>query len=73
MHLEQLVFQSHVRLRLKTDTSTEDVRQGTTLLSKCIDDRSSGWCQRGLEHVAEDAENGVEVLKVLGGSTVIGG
>jgi hypothetical protein len=71
--LEKLVLQSHVVLRLEPDTGTEDVRESTSLLSKSIDDWSSGRSQWSLEHVAEDAEYAVEVLEILGGSTVVGG
>jgi hypothetical protein len=70
--LEKLVLQSHVVLRLEPDTGTEDVRESTSLLSKSIDDWSSGRSQWSLEHVAEDAEYAVEVLEILGGSTVVG-
>lgn len=66
------MLKSHVGLRLKTDAGTEDVGQSTALLSKCIDNWRSGWSQRSLEHVAEDAENAVEVLVVLSGNTIAG-
>lgn len=46
--LEQLVFQSHVRLRLKADTCTEDVGEGTALLGQSVDDRGARRGQRGL-------------------------
>lgn len=64
------MLEGHVVLRLETNTGAENVGQGTSLLSKCIDNRSSWWGQRSLEHIAEDAENAVEVSKVLGGGTV---
>jgi len=66
------MFQSHVVLRLETDTSTENVDKCTTLLSKSIDDWSSWWSQWGFEHIAEDAKNAMELLK-LSGSSAIGG
>lgn len=72
LYLEQLVLQRHVVLRLETDASTEDVGQGTSLLSKSIDDWGSGGRQWGLEHVAENREDAVEVSEVLGGSTISG-
>ena len=43
--LEQLVLKGHVRLGLKTDTGTEDVRQGPTLLSQGIHYRGPRWSQ----------------------------
>jgi hypothetical protein len=70
--LEQLVLQCHVRLRLQTDTSTEDVSQSTSLLSKGVDDRCSWWSQRSLKHVAKNAKHAVETLVLLRGCTVIG-
>lgn len=65
--LEQLVLQRHVRLRLQPNTSAEDVRQGTSLLGKSIDNRCARRGQRCLQHVAEDAENAVKSLVVLVG------
>jgi hypothetical protein len=70
--LKQLVLQSHVILRLKTNASLEDVDQSTSLLSKSINDRSSRRSQGSLEHEAENAKHAVEVLEILGGSTVAG-
>jgi hypothetical protein len=66
------VLQSHVVLRLETDTGTEDVGQRTSLLSKSVDDWRSRRSQRSLEHVAEDAKHAVEVLEILGCNTVVG-
>jgi hypothetical protein len=60
--LKQLVLKSHVRLRLETNAGTEDVGQGTTLLSEGVDNRGSVRHERGLEHVRQDAENRVEAL-----------
>jgi hypothetical protein len=71
--LEKLVLQSHVVLRLETDTGSEDVGESTSLLSKSVDDWSSGRSQWSLEHVAEDAKHAVEVLEILGGNTAVGG
>jgi hypothetical protein len=62
---KELVLQSHVRLGLKTNTGTENVGQSSTLLGQSIDDRSARWSQGRLEHEAEDAENAVEVAKIL--------
>jgi hypothetical protein len=70
--LEQLVLQSHVSLRFKTDTSTEDISQSTSLFGKGIDNRCSRWSQRSLKHVTENAEHAVEALEVLRGSTICG-
>ena len=71
--LKKLVLQSHIVLRLETDAGTEDVGESTSLLSKSVDDRSSRRGQWSFEHVAEDAEHAMEVLEILGGSTVVGG
>lgn len=65
--LEQLVLESHVGLGLKTDAGTENVGQSSALLGKGVDNRGARRSQGGLEHVAEDAENAVEVLKVTFG------
>lgn len=72
VQLEQLVLQSHVVLGLETNTSTEDINQGTSLLSKSIDDRCSWWGQGSLEHEAENAKHAVEVLEILGGDAISG-
>lgn len=66
------MLQCHVRLRLQTDTSTEDVSESTPLLGKGIDDRCSWWSQRSLKHVAENAKHTVETFVILGGSTIVG-
>ena len=71
--LEQLVLESHVRLGLKTDAGTEDVGQSSALLSQSIDDGSAGRGQGGLEHVAQDAQDAVEVLVLGRGRTISGG
>src|ERR1700677_5007203 len=62
---KQLVLQSHVRLRLKANTCSEDVGESTALLGESIDDRGPGRSQWCLQHVAEDAENTVETLIIL--------
>lgn len=46
--LEQLVFQGHVRLRLKTDARTEDVGESTALLGQSVDDGGAWRGQRRL-------------------------
>jgi len=51
-HLEHLVLKGHVRLRLKTNTGTEDVGQGSALLRQCVDDRSAWRGQGSLEKLA---------------------
>jgi len=70
-YLEELVLKSHVGLWLKANAGTEDVGQGTALLSESVDNWSALWDKRSLKHVGEDAQNGVESLVVLGGGTVI--
>lgn len=69
---EQLVLQSHIILRLKPDAGLEDVDQSASLLSKGINDRSTRRSQGSLKHEAENAKHAVEVLEVLGHSTVAG-
>jgi hypothetical protein len=66
------VLQGHVILGLQTDAGTEDVGQSTALLGKSVDDRSSWRGQGSLKHVAEDAEDAVEVLEILGGNAIVG-
>lgn len=66
------MLKSHVVLGLETNTSTEDVDQSTTLLSKSIDDWGSWWSQWSLKHEAQDGENTVEVLELLGGGAISG-
>lgn len=61
----QLVFQGHVRLRLEANARAEDVGQGAALLGQRVDDGRAGGRQRGLEHVAENAEDAVEALVVV--------
>jgi hypothetical protein len=72
LHLEQLVLQSHVVLRLQANACAEDVGQSTSLLSKSVDNWSSWRSQRSFEHVAENAEHAVKVLEILGSSAIIG-
>lgn len=66
------MLQGHIALWLETNAGTENVGQSTTLLSKSIDDGGSWRGQGSLQHVAEDAEDAVEVLEFLGGGTVVG-
>jgi len=48
MHLKELVLEGHVILGLQTNTRTEDVRQGSTLLGESVDDRSASGGERSL-------------------------
>lgn len=66
------MLESHVVLGLEADTSTENVDKSTALLGESVDDWSTRWGQWSLEHEAEDGKNGVEVLEVLGASTIGG-
>ncbi len=66
------MLQSHVVLRLETDASLEDIDQSASLLSKGVNDWSARRCQGSLKHEAENAKHAVEVLEVLGRSTVAG-
>lgn len=56
------MLESHVRLGLKTDAGTKDVGQGSALLGESVDNGGARGSHGSLEHVAEDAENAVEVL-----------
>jgi hypothetical protein len=47
-HLEELVLEGHIILGLQTNAGTEDIRQGSALLGKSIDDRSARGCERCL-------------------------
>lgn len=71
-YLKKLVLQGHITLRFKTNACTEDIGQGTSLLSKCIDDWCSWRGQWSLQHVAENAKHAVEVLEILGGGAAVG-
>jgi len=71
LDLEQLVLKSHIALWLKTNTCTEDVGESSALLGKSIDDWRSRRSQRSLEHVAENAQNTVELGEVLGSGTLV--
>jgi hypothetical protein len=51
-HLEQLVLKSHVILRLKANTGTEDVGESRTLLGESVDDRSTCRGERSLVSVS---------------------
>ena len=59
------MLKSHVRLRLQTNTGTEDVDQSRALLAQGVDNGSTRRSQRSLQHVAQNAEHAVETL-VLG-------
>lgn len=65
------MLKSHVRLRLETNAGTEDVGQGSALLSKSVDNGSARRRQRSLEHVAKNTEDAVEVLVALGRSGIL--
>ena len=66
------MLQGHVILWLETNAGTEDVRQCTALLSQSVNNRRSRRSHGSFKHVAENAEDTVEVLEVLGSSTVVG-
>jgi hypothetical protein len=70
--LEELVLEGHVGLGLKTNAGAEDVGNSRALLGQGVDDRGAGRGQGSLEHVAQDAENAVEVLVLGSGSAVVG-
>ena len=72
LHLEQLVLQCHIILRLKTNAGLEYIDQCASLLSKSVDDGGARRCQGSFEHEAEDAEHAVEVLEILGSDAIIG-
>lgn len=59
------MLQGHIRFGLEADARAEDVGQGAALLGQGVDDGSAGGRERGLEHVAEDAEDAVEALVVV--------
>lgn len=46
--LEQLVLESHVVFRLKTNTGAEDVDESISLLAQCVDDRCARRSKRCL-------------------------
>lgn len=56
------MLERHVRLRLKTNTSAENISQRGALLGQGIDHGCAGRGQRGLEHVAQHAQHAVEGL-----------
>lgn len=58
------MLERHVRLRLETNAGAEDVGQGSALLGQGIDDGGARRGHRSLEHVAQNAEDAVEVLVV---------
>lgn len=47
-NLKELVLQSHVVLRLKTNTGAEDVGESSTLFGESVDDRSAARGERSL-------------------------
>ena len=49
---KQLVFQSHIIFRLKTDAGTENVGHCGTLLGKSVDHRRTGRGKRCLKIVS---------------------
>ena len=59
---EKLVLKRHVVLRLQADTSPHHVDECAPLLAEGVDDGCAGGCEWCLEHVAQDAEHGVEPL-----------
>lgn len=69
--LEELVLQGHLRLGLQTNAGAEDVGQSRALLSQSIHDWGTRRREGSLEHVAEDAQNAVELLE-LGGLETVG-
>ena len=62
------MLQGHLGLWVETNASTEDVDESSTLLSQSVDNRSTWWRERSLEHVAEHTEDAVEASEVLAGS-----
>jgi len=66
---KELMFQSHVRLGVQSDTSTEYVRHSRALLCKGVYDWGPGRSARGLQHITEDAEDAMEAFVILGGGT----
>ena len=65
------MLEGHVRLGLEADAGAEDVGQGGALLGEGVDDGGAGGREGRLEHVAQDAEDAVEVL-VLGRGGAVG-
>lgn len=66
------MLKGHFGLGLETNAGAEDVGQSRTLLSQSIHNRSSRRSERSLEHVAQDAQNTVEVLELGGFVAVVG-
>lgn len=67
------MLKRHVRIGLQADTGTEDVRQCSALLGKCIDNGRAWRRERSLEHVGKDAEDAVEALELIVGALRAGG
>jgi len=67
------VLESHVRLGLETNAGAEDVEQCRALLTKSIHDRRTGRSERGLQHVAQDAEDAMESRVLFGLGIALGG
>ena len=60
-----LVLKHHVVIRLKTDASSENVDDALSLLGESVDNGSSSGHFRSLQEIAENGEDGVEVLETL--------
>jgi len=65
LSLVELVLQKHVGIDGETDARLEDVFDARALLEESIDDGGAWWNHGCLEHVAEDGEDGVELLEGL--------
>src|SRR3989338_6850061 len=63
--MDSLMFQRHVIFRSKTQTSTQNVFDTSTLFHEGIDDRSSWRNHRGLEQVRKNRQNRMETFKRL--------
>ena len=62
IHLEELVLQSHIVLRLKTDAGTEDVSESSTLLGESVDNGGARWGERSLMHISMTISNFVALF-----------
>lgn len=67
LSLVKLVLQEHVGVDGETDARLENVFDACALLEESVDDGGAWWDHGGLEHVAEDGEDGVELLEGLAG------
>lgn len=72
INLEELVLKGHFGLGLEANAGAEDIGQSRTLLSQSIHNGGSRRSKRSLEHVAQDAQDTVEVLELGGFVTVVG-